>query len=253
MTRSDSTLIICGHGTTEFGNTRVLSYVDPGLSRLGFEEAISLGHNLVSLVRYLRLQGVLAVVPDLVVSGPTRRAAQSAGVVADIFGGVLAPTQLSINEHLTEIDLGEAAGLTRQQAIQRFPKAFFGLAHLSDRSVRMPGRTSESLDELAERVVELGWKAVARQTLGRSAIAVTNAFARHVGLMHLNIERPRELDDVLSAPDRFWVLTYDRGRDQLSHVQSGRFDVLRDAEDSEQGIYYTEFPVNPTRRLPGEG
>ena len=124
------------HGETTWNaEKRFQGHLDIPLSPVGVGQAFRLAERLRR--SGLRFDGLY--------SSDLRRAQETAQALAQLLGLPLNTTPL-----LREIDVGELAGLTREEAQARFP-AFFRQAEEDPWGIRRPG--GESMAELAGRLL----------------------------------------------------------------------------------------------------
>lgn len=127
-----TTLLLARHGETDWNRDgRFQGHADPTLNATGRAQAGDLAERLRSTA------------VGVVYSSDLRRAAETAGIVANRFG-----LSVSTRRDLREADVGVFTGLTRVEIAQRFPAE----ARLADR-VGFTGATGEGFEHLAERVV----------------------------------------------------------------------------------------------------
>lgn len=110
--------ILLRHGQTAYNaERRWQGWLDVPLDPVGLRQAEYAAELLARDGRLTRL-----------VSSPLRRAAQTATVVAGAFDLAGRPLVRSFDERLREIDMGQWAGLTHEEVVERYPHESAALA-----------------------------------------------------------------------------------------------------------------------------
>jgi probable phosphoglycerate mutase len=158
-----TTLIFVRHGEsiTNAAN-RIGGQEDARLTPRGREQAQRVAEFLVTRERV-----------DLVVTSDLTRAAQTAAIIAE-----RRSLPLEIETGLRELDVGELAGLTLEEARSRFPRALSALVR-ADAEFNAHG--GERLADFNHRV-EKALSRIAQRHAGRRIVLVTHAGVIHQAL-----------------------------------------------------------------------
>jgi broad specificity phosphatase PhoE len=170
-------ILLARHGETDWNaEKRWQGHSDRPLTERGRAQAAALAERLDPT----RL--------EVVYTSDLRRARQTGSVVAERQG-----VPVKTRQDLREVDVGSWAGLTRQEAAERFPEAFERWEH------GYPGWTDgETYEQMTERVVAAVLEIAAKHS-DRPALVVTHAGpirALHSAALGLDIHAYRRLRPV---------------------------------------------------------
>jgi probable phosphoglycerate mutase len=168
-----ATLLLVRHGETDWNrDNRFQGRADPPLNARGRAQAAQLAEELADDVVHA------------VYSSPRRRALETAQIVAARLDLAVTPVA-----GLSEIDVGEWQGLTRDEVAERYPEAFTRWLELG------PGwERGETYEQLGERVLA-AIHAIADRHAGERVVAVTHGgplralYAASVGVSYFELRR----------------------------------------------------------------
>lgn len=194
-------LIVWRHGRTEWNlDGRVQGQADIPLDSVGVSQAADAAARLASLT------------PARIVSSDLSRAAQTAAALSS-----LTRLEVSYDEGLREIDVGEWAGLTLEEVAAKYPDfaEVIAAGELGIRDLRR-GNTGETLTEVATRFSAALSRIVSSGSVDDTVVVATHGLAARVGICHW-----------LGLPFDSWAIFGGMSNCAWTSVKRGRRDRWR--------------------------